>query len=289
MAKEANFEQLRFDSVINTINRSDYPKESPKHWHQYVELVAVLEESKEAECGTIKVNQQSYELSPGDILLIWPGELHEVVKNEYSTLIGLQFSLNVLTQSKDFALYVNLFKKYHYLSASRNPELTKKMMGPLKQLFQVAQEKNRQFQNVEMVIRLYEMMIEFGKYIKKDLDAADSIEHRDEQMLEKIHSACDYIQQNCDKNLTLESVANYIGFSPCYFSRSFKRMTGYHFVEYLLIQRVKRLQILLTEEELTITEAAYQAGFRSLSTLNRVFKQYCGCAPREYKKYYSSV
>ena len=95
-----------------------------------------------------------------------------------------------------------------------------------------------------------------------------------------------YIQEHCEEPLTLDSIANYVGFSPCYFSRYFKKVTSYNFVEYLMMQRVKRMQMLLTNNSLSITDAAYQAGFKSISTLNRVFRQYSGCSPSEYRKYY---
>jgi len=287
VTKEENFEQLSFDSVINTVDSSDYPKTFPKHWHRYVELIAIPEKSGDELCGIIQVNQDTYELFPGDLLFVWPGELHEVVSNEHSAMAALQFPITELTQRKDFARYVNFYKRHHHLSAKEFPELTQNMMFSMQQILEVGKEKEKPFQNIEMLIRLYEMMIELGTYIKVNLESLETIEHRDDQMLDKIHAACDYIQENCESNLTLEKVAEQIGFSACYFSRSFKRVTGYHFVEYLLIQRVKRLQILLADDELSITEAAYQAGFKSLSTLNRVFKQYCGCAPREYKKLYT--
>ena len=89
-----------------------------------------------------------------------------------------------------------------------------------------------------------------------------------------------------EQELTLESVADYIGFSSCYFSRIFKQATGYHFVEYLTLQRVKRAQALLSDTSLNITDISYQSGFKSISTFNRVFKQYRSCSPREYRQYY---
>ena len=284
--KEENFEQKRFRSEMNVVDRSNFPKTFPKHWHQYVELIAVPVDAGEEVRGRIQVNQECYDLYAGDLLFIWPGELHEVVNNEKSMLAALQFPITELTQRKEFALYVNLFKKYHHLSAREYPELVQNMMFSMQQILIISKE-DKQFHEVRMLLCLYEMMIELGEYINRNLALADSVEHRDKQMLEKIHAACEYIQENCETNLTLEKVAEYIGFSPCYFSRSFKRVTTYHFVEYLLIQRVKKLQILLADDEMSITEAAYQAGFKSLSTLNRVFKLYCGCAPREYKKYYT--
>ena len=106
------------------------------------------------------------------------------------------------------------------------------------------------------------------------------------KMMEKIQGACSYIQENCDQDLSLDEVSRLCGFSSYYFSRCFKRVTTVNFVEYLATQRIKRVQLLLIDTDLSITEVAYQAGFKSLSTFNRVFRQFNGCSPSEYKKYY---
>ena len=94
---------MRFESIINTIYKESYPDHFPMHWHKYVEIISIPEDASENESGMVRLNQKLYELHSGDILFIWPGELHEVVDNQEHTLIALQFPYTVLSEIKDFA------------------------------------------------------------------------------------------------------------------------------------------------------------------------------------------
>ena len=79
------------------------------------------------------------------------------------------------------------------------------------------------------------------------------------------------------------------GFSPNYFSRMFKETTGYNFVEYLMIERVRKAQRYLGDDSIPITEVAYLSGFKSISTFSRVFHQIKNCSPSQFRKYMVTV
>lgn len=283
--EEESYEQLRFSDVINTVCSENYPVSFPKHWHKDIEIIAIPEENSEASCGMIQINNEVYKLAPGDILMIWPGELHEVIDNSKKSMVALQFPLSILTERREFAFYMNTFKSQHFIGFEEDPELSQNMHFCMHQIFAIGDERDKQFRMVKMVICLYELFMAWA-------DKLSQIHNEPKNMLDdaslfsKIQLACRYIEENCIYHITLEKVAEYIGFSPCYFSRTFKKTTHYSFIEYLTMQRVRKLQVLLMENDIAITDAAYQVGFKSISTLNRVFKQYSGCSPSEYKKYY---
>lgn len=287
MTSPKNFEDHHFNRIVNTIHPYSYPHQFSLHWHKYVEIAAYPDTGAvPGKPPVLRINQNTYELHPGDVLFIWPGELHETVSNEDNRIIGLQFNTSVFNDLPDFAPFLNLFRTFHHIRQVENPSLTQSMLVHIRHMLSV-QERNEVFSGVEELICLYEMFMEFGTYIKETVlkDAARNSSVNNSTN-DKINIACSYIIENCEQELTLESVADYIGFSSCYFSRIFKQATGYNFVEYLTLQRVKRAQILLSDSNLAITDISYQAGFKSISTFNRVFKQYRDCSPREYRKYY---
>ncbi len=287
MKTDEKYEDLQFDSSINTVYRENCPACFPTHWHKYVELIAIPEDAGEIGYGVITINQQRFEMHAGDIILIWPGELHEIIENRESSMIALQFSITVFNEMKDFVRYLSLYKSCHFLSFQNVTSLNQSMFFSLKQIFRLSREESR-FRNVEMLICLYEMFILLGNDLGEKLETVENTDPSKEKTIDKIQKVCQYIQDNSDSDISLETAAKAIGFSPCYLSRSFKKATTYSFVEYLMMQRVKHMQMLLSDGKLSITDAAYQAGFRSISTLNRVFKQYSGCSPSEYKKYYKA-
>ena len=286
MISDHIYENLQFAQMISTINADSLPRSFPLHWHKYTEIIALPEDADVSRPPTLRINQTTYRLNPGDILLIWPGEVHEIVENADRKLIGLQFSFTIFNELPDFTPFLNPFRTFHHIRQFSTPELAQNMQVHIQHMFSV--QKNQQtFSGVETLICLYEMFMDFGTYIKNTIPK-DTQQYSPEtgKTVEKINIACSYIIDNCEHDLTLESAADYIGFSACYFSRIFKKVTNYNFIEYLTLQRIKRAQLLLSDFDVPITEISYQAGFKSISTFNRVFKQYKGCSPSEYRKYY---
>ncbi len=285
MIEDTIFENLDFDHTINTITKDSFPIDFPLHWHKYVEIAAFPVTSDVIATPLIRINQTSYVLQSGDILLIWPGEIHEIINNTGCELIGLQFPFTLLNDLTDFAHYLNIFRTYHYISHKDMPELAQNMMRYIEHIVLLNKSK-RPFYGVETLISLYEMFIAFGMHLSDYTSKETSSLAITSKTLEKINTACSYIIANCEHSLMLKDIADYIGFSPYYFSRIFKKITTYSFVEYLTLQRIKHTEILLTHSNLSITEISYRSGFSSISTFNRVFKQHKGCSPRQFRNYY---
>ena len=281
------YEDLHFTRMISTIDADSFPQVFPLHWHKYIEIVALPEDANISEPPTLCINQTTYQLNPGDILLIWPGEVHEIIENSDSQLVGLQFSSTLFNELPDFTPLLHLFRTFHHIRQSTTPELAQNMLVHIQHMLSI-QKNQPSFSGVESLICLYEMFMDFGTHIKNTI-LRDNEPNTSEtgKTAEKINIACTYIIDNCEQDLTLESVADYIGFSTCYFSRIFKKIMNYNFIEYLTLQRIKRAQLLLSDFDMSITEISYQAGFKSISTFNRVFRQHRGCSPSEYRKYYT--
>ncbi len=279
------YENLQLGPVVNTIPASHYPTSYPLHWHKYLEVAALSENASPNERTVLNISNHTYEMEPGDVLFIWSGELHDTQINTGRNLSGLQFYPALLYELPDLSSFMNHFKNIHLISHRETPELAQALQMYIRQIFDL-EAKRPNFCDTEKFICLLEMFICFGKHLDsemhKTLSAIPSISS---DTLQRIRSACVYITDNCDKELSLDSVAAFTGFSPSYFSRVFKQVTKYNFVEYLAIQRVRAAQILLSDTHIPITEISSRAGFKSISTFNRVFRQYKSCSPSEYRKY----
>lgn len=280
------YENLNFDNHINIIQADFFPTRFSLHWHKYVEIALLPLGANIEHSPIIRINQVTYAFQPGDLLFIWPGELHEIVDNKEGKLIGLQFSSTLLNNLPDFIPYLNLFRTYHHILHSQTPELAKELLPYIDQML-VIQKNKFHFEGTKLLIQLYQLFMSFALYLDDTvLKGTSTTLHGSNVSLEKINLACQYISENCEHHLTLDQVSSYIGFSTCYFSRLFKQFTSYSFVEYLTRQRIKRAQALLSDSSLSITEISYEAGFKSISTFNRVFLQYEGCSPSNYRRYY---
>ncbi|HEY0969268.1 MAG TPA: PocR ligand-binding domain-containing protein [Opitutaceae bacterium] len=84
--------------------------------------------------------------------------------------------------------------------------------------------------------------------------------------------------------LTLGDVAKSVNMSAFYFCKMFKKSTGLTFTDYLARVRVEKVKNLLLNPHKRVSEAAFEAGFQSLSQFNRVFRKITGEAPTAYRE-----
>lgn len=98
-----------------------------------------------------------------------------------------------------------------------------------------------------------------------------------------ITKARHFIADHHGEVLSLSDVAQAVHMSPFYFCKMFRRVTGLRFTVYLARVRVEQVKHSLLQRHIRITEAAFGAGFQSLSQFNRVFRQVAGESPSAYR------
>ena len=77
----------------------------------------------------------------------------------------------------------------------------------------------------------------------------------------------------------MRRLARVSGVSEAHFARSFKDAFGVPPHRYLLTRRIERATALLRDTTLSITEVAFQSGWRSLGTFGRTFRDVTGESP----------
>lgn len=99
-----------------------------------------------------------------------------------------------------------------------------------------------------------------------------------------LSDALRYINENYNKKLTLESVAQHVYISPFYLSHMFKEELGFTFLEYLTKLRIEEAKKLLMEKDMTIIEVASEVGYEDAGYFSKVFKKCTGISPAQYRK-----
>lgn len=92
-----------------------------------------------------------------------------------------------------------------------------------------------------------------------------------------------FIADRYADELSLDAVAKAVNMSAFYFCKMFKKATGMTFTDYLARIRVEKVKNLLLNPHKRISEAAFEAGFQSLSQFNRVFRKIAGESPTVYR------
>lgn len=109
--------------------------------------------------------------------------------------------------------------------------------------------------------------------------------HEWHRQIQKIIDEIDVcIKNRSDEALSLQFLAQKLGYSEYYTSRKFREISGMQFRDYL---RYRRLAFALKEVRDTdrgILEIAMDYGFSSNEAFTRAFREAYGIAPSEYRK-----
>jgi AraC-like DNA-binding protein/ligand-binding sensor protein len=93
-----------------------------------------------------------------------------------------------------------------------------------------------------------------------------------------------FIAEHQGEELSLVQVAKAVNTSPFYFCKLFRKSTGLTFTDYVARVRIESVKQALLNPHVRVSEAAFAAGFQSLSQFNRVFRRIAGEAPSLYRE-----
>lgn len=99
----------------------------------------------------------------------------------------------------------------------------------------------------------------------------------------EIWKARNFIHEHAGEEISLKMVAKSVNISANHLSEKFKEVTGVNFVKYVAHSRYEKARALLHDLNVRVSEAAFAAGFQSLSQFNRVFRNLAGKSPTEYR------
>lgn len=98
-----------------------------------------------------------------------------------------------------------------------------------------------------------------------------------------ILDAITHIENNYKNKITLEELSSKVNLSSFYFSRIFKKETGYSPYEYIIMIRLNEAKKLLKSTKLPIKEIAFSTGFNSESNFVTCFKNNTNVTPKEFR------
>ena len=94
----------------------------------------------------------------------------------------------------------------------------------------------------------------------------------------------DRMEAGLDSDLTLAALATESGYSRAHFARMFKAATGQTPHRYLLELRLRRVQSMLMDRALPLTDIALACGFSSHAHLSTAFRSRFGVAPSAWRR-----
>ncbi len=250
----------------------------PVHWHNDVELIIALKNGVK-----FQIKDTTYSPEKGDILVIWPRQLHELIQAPKDGTELIQFSILLVEKHLDLMSVSKFVREFNHLPCSDLPELTSDIADKIYQIKEELSSDNL-FTETRCKILIYETLLMIAEYAMNEKKEQIGKAQFSDTTWHHIHNACLFIMEHSGENLTQAMVATHVGLSPYYFSRIFREYTHATFPAYLSRVRVQTAIRLLADKNLSITECAFTAGFQSTTAFNKVFHEITGHSPREYRK-----
>jgi AraC-like DNA-binding protein len=241
----------------------------PQHWHDCFEILFVCRGGM-----FVSVNDTLYEAVDGALVMINSNAIHGFLESRPGTVYqGFQFDITFFDES-----FINLRDIIF-----QNPVLNKNLIKDAvhermrRLLHEISREYHDKTVGYQLAVKskLYELMLMILREAPRRYPEISSLRTR--QILTFVLKNAD------DPDLTLEEAATALKLNKFYFSHFFKKKTGQSFHSYLTKTRVNFAKHYLTESEMPVTDIAFNSGFNSLQTFNRVFKTQTGFTPRDYR------
>lgn len=169
-------------------------------------------------------------------------------------------------------------------------------MQLIMQAVKVLQQRGIETENimVEENMSIYEMLNGFGdmEQIEEFLENVFSVflskietKRNIKASDELIDKVVEYIHNNyMDYDLSLNKIAVIFHVSVPYLSKIFKESVNQKFLDYLIGLRIEKSKEILKDGEIKLNEVADKVGYPTYTSFIRIFKQYVGMTPTEYRK-----
>ncbi|GMN04671.1 hypothetical protein MTsPCn5_00590 [Croceitalea sp. MTPC5] len=101
--------------------------------------------------------------------------------------------------------------------------------------------------------------------------------------LKVIMDTAEYIQENLEKQITVQALTLQSGLSAAKLQEGFKFLYQRTVSDFIRNVRLEKAQVLMRETDMNISEIVYSIGLTSRSYFCKIFKEKYGCNPKSFK------
>ena len=254
-----------------------YPKEVAMHHHDFYEVYFFLS-------GNVQYNieSRSYLLTPGDVLLISPMELHQPMfgneQREYERIvlwIDRQFLEGFCLPGESFTDCFDTGSPNH--SNLLRPEgVSRQFLTFLLEQLITENSSKEPYQEICALSYLAQVLVLLNRL---------SLQQRREEAVPApdttVYNVLGYINEHYNENLSLDDLANRFFISKYHLSREFQRLVGTSVHRYIVQKRLVMAKQMLSAGRPS-SEVYQSCGFGDYSNFYRAFKSEYHISPKEY-------
>ncbi len=262
---------------------SENHPEIPLHTHDFGEIVFVIDGS-----ATHVTEHGRYEIQRGDVFVIDGVQKHGYFKTKNLHLIDILYCHNHLEQLKEkfsnlpgfnvlFVLEPQHRKNHNFKSKLRLNETQLNKIIPLLKTYIEEAHLALPWGNIILESFFKAIVIETCRFYSNN-------KTNKAKQLFRIEKVINYINDNIDKQISLDELADVAGLNDQVFRILFKKTTGHTPTNYIIAQRIFIATNLFALENLSVSNVAERVGFQNKSYFVRKFKEIMGVTPGTYAK-----
>ncbi|WP_026715106.1 AraC family transcriptional regulator [Flavobacterium daejeonense] len=271
------------NSPISVLFREEPFFQAPFHSHPELELVYVKESFGKRIIGNSVTNFES-----GDMVFLGSDIPHVWLNDEiyYQNINKLKAKAIVVYFNKDIfgTAFYELKEAKKINSLFENAKKGLAITGKTNKLIAKKLEQLVEKQNFEVILGLFEILSILSETSDVNFINTESYTtNLDSYKKDRLTDVYQYIKENYKKEISLDEVAQIANLTPTSFCRMFKSKTKKNFIEYLNEIRISNACKQLIETDMSISEIAYNCGYKTVSNFNKLFKKNTGNTPKGYK------
>ncbi len=219
------------------------------------------------------IGSEIFLLEEGDLVFVPKGAFHKTDSEANKEVERLLFVFDDDFVGEEFLPYIEELK------ANKHVRLPREQIYKLKDIFNKIENEDKKRQKDYFTLeKLYlrQLLILISRLRLKNNVTKFS------QAYTLIQNAARYINENCNSDMSLESLAAKYAMSPSHFSKQFKSVTGVGLNEYINLSRITASEKMLLNTDWPITRIATECGFNDSNYFAAVFKKIKGITPKKY-------
>ncbi|MDR1801480.1 MAG: AraC family transcriptional regulator [Lachnospiraceae bacterium] len=257
--------------------RFDYSKHT-RVLHRHDNLFEIL--FVRSGSGSYVIENKSYRIQKGDLIICNAGTLHDEVTEENNELWTYSIAIENLKLNSDLPENHLISGKVRPVIATGNYyELFNTMLESIFELLSSGKGLVEELCHYQMMSLLCACLC-----LINEASDSESAPIDDSALTMKIRK---YIDSHYTEDLSLQSISEKFHITAYYLAHIFKKDLSYSPMQYILRRRIGEAQTLLITTNKTITDVAVSVGFNNPNNFNIQFTKYVGLSPREYRKSYT--
>nr|WP_321221167.1 AraC family transcriptional regulator [uncultured Psychroserpens sp.] len=137
------------------------------------------------------------------------------------------------------------------------------------------------FDRVILLLKILQKLAEVKDY--EILNADGFVFETELQDSAKIDIVYKHINENFQKHISLDEIADKVSMTVPAFCRYFKKSTSKTFTKLVNEYRIVHATKLLSESQKSIADVAFECGFNNFSHFNKLFKEFTGKSASKYR------